>query len=96
MVLANANCASDATASSFALVTDIPNVSVSQVSGSVMGTNASILALAFAGDFTAVETLAVRVPAAAHTSSDAITTGTVSVTPHAGHRLDPHHAGARR
>ena len=84
--LTNATFASDATASSFALLTDIRNVSVSQVSGGDMGTNAATLTLAFAGDsaFAAVETLAVRVPAAAHTGSDAIATGTVNVTPTPG------------
>ena len=86
VALTNATFASDATASSFALLTDIRNVSVSQVSGGVMGTTSATLTLSFTGDsaFAAVETLAVRVPAAAHTGSDAIATGTVVVTPTPG------------
>ena len=86
VALTNATFASDATASSFALLTDIRNVSVSQVSGGVMGTTSATLTLSFTGDssFAAVETLAVQVPAAAHTGSDAIATGTVVVTPTPG------------
>ena len=86
VALANATFASDATASSFALLTDIRNVTVSQVSGGVMGTTSATLTLSFTGDssFTAVETLAVRVPAAAHTGSSDLTTGTVVVTPTPG------------
>ena len=86
VALANATFASDATASSFALLTDIRNVSVSQVSGGDMGTTSATLTLSFTGDsaFAAVETLAVQVPAAAHTGSDAIETGTVVVTPTPG------------
>ena len=55
VALTNATFASDATASSFALLTDIRNVSVSQVSGGVMGTNAATLTLSFTGD-SAIET----------------------------------------
>ena len=86
VALTNATFASDATASSFALLTDIRNVSVSQVSGGVMGTTSATLTLSFTGDstFTTVETLAVRVPAAAHTGTSAIATGTVNVTPTPG------------
>ena len=86
VALTNATFASDATASSFALLTDIRNVSVSQVSGGVMGTTSATLTLSFTGDssFAAVETLAVQVPAAAHTGTSAIATGTVNVTPTPG------------
>ena len=84
VALTNATFASGVAASSFALVTDIQNVSVSQVSGGVMGTNAATLTLSFSGDFTAVETLAVQVAAAAHTGSGDLATGTVVVTPTPG------------
>ena len=86
VALTNATFASGVSASSFALLTDIRNVSVSQVSGGVMGTTSATLTLSFTGDstFAAVETLAVQVPAAAHTGSDAIATGTVVVTPTPG------------
>ena len=86
VALTNATFASDATAFSFALLTDIRNVSVSQVSGGVMGTTSATLTLSFTGDsaFAAVETLAVRVPAATHTGASAIETGTVVVTPTPG------------
>ncbi len=79
MALANATFASDATASSFALITDIPSISVLQVG--VTGTNVATLTPALTGDFAAVETLAVRVPVAAHSGSDDIATGTVTPTP---------------
>ena len=84
VALTNATFASGVTASSFELVTNIPNVSVSQVSGGGMGTTSATLTLAFTGDFSAVETLAVRVLAAAHSGSDDVTTGTVDVTAAAG------------
>ena len=84
VALTNATFASGVAASSFELVTDIPNVSVSQVSGGGMGTTSATLTLAFTGDFAAVETLAVRVLAAAHSGSGDVTTGTVDVTAAAG------------
>ena len=87
VALTNATFASGVAASSFALVTDIPNVSVSQVSGGVMGTTSATLTLAFTGDFAGTRTLAVRVLAAAHSGSDDVTTGTVDVTAAAGMTL---------
>ena len=79
--LSNANFASGVTASSFELVTAIPNVSISGVSGGAVGNSNATLTLAFTGDFSATETLAVRVLDAAHNRSGDLTTGAVSVFP---------------
>ena len=76
-------------ASSFELVTDIPGLSVSQVSGGAAGSGSATLTLAFTGDFAAVETLAVTVLAAAHTGGSDFTTGTVRITPAPGIVLSP-------
>ena len=69
----------DVTAASFELVTDIPGLSISALSGAADGADRAILTLAFAGDFGAPETLAVRVSAAAHGRSGDLTTGTVTI-----------------
>ena len=73
--------ASGVTAASFELVTAIPNVSVSQVSGAAVNTNTATLTLAFTGDFSASQTLAVKVKAAAHNRSGDLTTPAVTVLP---------------
>ena len=79
--LAQAAFASGVTAASFELVTAIPNVSVSSVSGGASGTTTATLTLAFTGDFSASETLAVKVKAAAHNRAFDLTTGAVTVAP---------------
>ena len=79
VTLTIATFASDITAASFELVTAIPNVSISQVSGG--GTFTATLTLAFTGDFSASQTLAVKVKAAAHNRSGDLTTGAVTVAP---------------
>ncbi len=79
--LFNATFASGVTATSFELVTAIPNVSVSQVSGVTTGGTTATLTLAFTGDFSASETLAVKVKAAAHNRAFDLTTGAVTVAP---------------
>ena len=56
VALANTTFSSGITAASFEPVTDIPNVSVSQVSSVSSGDTSAVLTLAFTGDFTAVET----------------------------------------
>ena len=75
--LAHTTFASGVTAASFELVTAIPNVSVSSVSGGATAT----LTLAFTGDFSASETLAVKVKAAAHNRAFDLTTGAVTAAP---------------
>ena len=69
------------TAASFELVTDIPGLSISALSGAAAGADRAILTLAFAGDFGAPETLAVKVSAAAHARSGDLTTDTAIVNP---------------
>ena len=61
VALANATYESGVTTASFELVTDVPNVSVSQVSSVSSGDVSATLTLAFTGDFACIETLAVRV-----------------------------------
>ena len=84
VALTYATFGSGVTTSSFELVTDIPSASVALVSNVSSGDTTATLTLAFTGDFSAVETLAVKVKAAAHTGSADITTGTVTVTPTPG------------
>ena len=79
--LVNAAFVVGVAAASFDLATDIPNVAVSQVAGAAVGGATTTLTLAFAGDFSAVETLAVTVRAAAHNRASDVTTGTVPVDP---------------
>ena len=79
--LYNAWFASGVTAASFELVTAIPNVSISGISSVSSGDTTATLTLAFTGDFSATETLAVKVFDAAHNRSGDLTTGTVSVAP---------------
>ena len=77
--LAHTTFASGVTAASFELVTAIPGVSVSQVSGAAVNTTTATLTLAFTGDFSASQTLTVKVKAAAHNRASDLTTGTVAV-----------------
>ena len=84
VALAYATFGGGVTTASFELVTGIPNVSVALVSSVSSGDTTATLTLAFTGGFSAVETLAVKVKAAAHTGSTDITTGTVNVTPTPG------------
>ena len=79
--LAHTTFGAGVTASSFELVTDIPNVSISGVSGGASGSTTATLTLAFTGDFSTDRTLAVKVKAAAHARSGDLTTATVTVTP---------------
>ena len=89
VALANAVFGSGVTTASFELVTDIPGASVALVSSVSSGDATATLTLAFTGGFNAVETLAVKVKAAAHDRSGDLTTGTVNVTPTPGIVLDP-------
>ena len=68
-------------AASFELVTAVPDVSISYVSGGAANTNTATLTLAFTGDFSATETLTVKVLDAAHNRDGDLTTATVSVAP---------------
>ena len=68
----------------FELVTTIPNLSIAQISGVSAGGTTATLTLAFTGDFRALPTLAVRVPAATHTGSGNLTSNAVTVTADAG------------
>ena len=79
--LAHTAFASGVTAASFELVTAIPGLSISQVSGGASGTTTATLTLAFTGDFSASQTLAVKVKAAAHSRAFDLTTGAVTVAP---------------
>ena len=72
---------SGVTASSFELVTTMTGVSISSVSSVSSGDTTATLTLSSTADISADATLAVRVLAAAHTGSTALTTGTVSVVP---------------
>ena len=79
IALTDTTFASGVAASHFALVTEIPGVSVARVSGAAAGGRAATLTLAFRGDISADETLAVTVAAAAHAGGGDLTTGTVAV-----------------
>ena len=79
--LAETTFGAGVTASSFELVTNIPNVSISSVSGGASGSTTATLTLAFTGDFGTDRTLAVKVKAAAHARSEDITTGALTVPP---------------
>ena len=79
--LVNTTFASGVAATSFELVTDIPSISISQVSGGASGSATSTLTLAFTGDFSAPETLAVRVKAAAHNRASDLTTAALTIDP---------------
>ncbi len=72
---------SGVTASDFELVTAIPNVSISQLSGAVANSNSAALRLDFSGDFNTPQTLAVKVKNSAHAGNFDLTTGTVNVAP---------------
>ena len=69
-------------ASHFGLVTTIPNLSISFVSGG--NSDAVFLRLAFTGNFNTDQTLAVRVWASAHDKSGDLTTDTITLTPTPG------------
>ena len=77
--LAGTTFGSGVTASGFALVTAIPNVSIASLSGGASGSSTATLTLAFTGDFATDRTLAVRVKAAAHARGGDLTTGAVTV-----------------
>ena len=79
--LVNAAFVAGVAAASFDLATDIPNVAVSQVAGAAVGGATTTLTLAFAGDFNAVETLAVTVRATAHNRASDVTTGAAAINP---------------
>ena len=79
--LAHTAFASGVTTASFELVTAIPNVSISQVSGATSGSTTATLTLAFAGDFSASQTLAVKVKAAAHNRASDVNTGALTIDP---------------
>ena len=64
----------------FELVSAIPNLTVSQVSGVAVGGTTATLTLAFTGDFRGQPTLAVRVPAASHQGAGVLTSNAVAVT----------------
>ena len=79
--LAHTSFLGGVTASDFELVTDIPDLSISQVSGAARGTTTATLTLAFTGDFSTDRTLAVRVKNSAHLRGGDLTTPAVSVLP---------------
>ena len=79
--LVNTTFSSGVAAASFELVTDIPGLTISQVSGGASGSATSTLMLAFTGDFGSPETLAVRVKAAAHNRSGDLTTNALTIDP---------------
>ena len=70
-------------ASHFEVVSTIPNLTVSQVTGATSGSAAATLTLSFTGDFSVPATLAIRVRPAALTltGTDGLTTATVAVAP---------------
>ena len=71
---------SGVTAASFELVTTIPSgLSISGLSGAASGEATATLTLAFTGDLSTSQTLAVKVLNAAHAGSRDLTTGTVTV-----------------
>ena len=79
--LVNTTFSSGVAAASFELVTDIPDLTISQVSGGASGSATSTLTLAFTGDFGTPETLAVKVKAAAHNRSGDLTTNALTIDP---------------
>ena len=79
--LVNTTFSSGIAAASFELVTDIPSITISQVSGGTSGSATSTLTLAFTGDFGTPETLAVRVKATAHNRSGDLTTNALTIDP---------------
>ena len=81
VLLLNAAFASGVTAASFELVTDVPGVSISGLSGGAAATAGAILTLSFTGDFSATSTLAVKVSSAAHNRAGDLTTNAVTVPP---------------
>ena len=93
VLLAQTTFNSSVTASDFELVTNIPNLSISQVSGAVSGSTAATLTLAFTGDFPTDRTLAVKVGASAHSRGTDLTTGAVQVTPTVVTDTRPHFSG---
>ena len=87
--LADTTFASGVTASGFELMTAIPTLTISSLSGAAAGSTTARLTLAFTGDFTTPQTLAVRVKAAAHARAGDLTTGTVTVNPTVGATITP-------
>ena len=87
--LADTTFASGVTASGFELVTAIPTLAISSLSGAAAGSTTARLTLSFTGDFTTPQTLAVRVKAAAHARAGDLTTGTVTVNPTVGATITP-------
>ena len=81
VALTGAAFGSGVLSSHFELVTTIPGLTVSQVSGASSGSAAATLTLSFTGDFSVPATLAVRVKGAAHTGARDLTTATVAVAP---------------
>ena len=68
----------------FALVSTIPGLTIAQVSGVASGGTTATLTLGFTGDFRGQPTVAVRVPAATHQGTGALTSNAVAVTADAG------------
>ena len=81
VALTNVTFESGVTASSFELVTTMTGVTISSISSVSSGDTSATLTLASTADISADATLAVRVLAAAHSGSSALTTGTVTVVP---------------
>ena len=84
LTLQHAQFSSGVSASHFALVTAIPNVSIASLGSDAGGTTSAVLTLSFSGNFTTAQTLAVRVLAAGSNANSVLTTGTVAVSPSAG------------
>ena len=84
LTLQHAQFSSGVSASHFALVTAIPNVSITSLGSGAGGTTSAVLTLSFSGNFTTAQTLAVRVLAAGSNANSVLTTGTVAVSPSAG------------
>ena len=87
--LADTTFASGVTASGFELVTAIPTLTISSLSGATAGSTTARLTLSFTGDFTTPQTLAVMVKAAAHARTGDLTTETVTVNPTVGATITP-------
>ena len=81
VALTGATFGSGVLPSHFEVVSTIPGLTVSQVSGAASGSAAATLTLSFTGDFSVPATLAVRVKGAAHTGARDLVTATVAVAP---------------
>ena len=81
--LQHTNFVRDVDTSHFELDTHIPNVSISQLSGNPGSGDQAVLILSFSGNFNTDTTLAVKVKvkAAGHDKSHALTTDSITVTP---------------